>query len=338
MLWQVQAQKQIAVQNGGNAAFYAHLDSALYYAQNGDTLYLPGGIYTMDTLFIDKPIHLVGVGHHPDSSIATGRTRLNGDVRILTGADNGSITGFYIYGSVYFGTNSDNQDVNTYLIDRCYIRGFYNSSYSLNLSYRNNGHSNCRNIMIRGSVIFLRLNGGFSHNAILYNNMISHQVSNFSNNSYFSNNIFFYNHISRLFSSLSYSTLKNNIFLCSAGYFGTSITGCEFFNNLFTFSESPSSLPRNNEYYKSISDQEPSSIFVQQNGSFSYTDDYHLQPTSAGKNGGTDGTDVGVYGGIYPWKEGSIPFHPHIQSNVISSSTDRQGRLNVKIRVKAQDY
>ncbi len=35
--------------------------------------------------------------------------------------------------------------------------------------------------------------------------------------------------------------------------------------------------------------------------SFSYAYDFSLQATSPGKNAGTDGTDIGIYGGAKPF-------------------------------------
>ena len=69
-----------------------------------------------------------------------------------------------------------------------------------------------------------------------------------------------------------------------------------------------------------------------------HSNDFHLNITSLGKNAGTDGTDIGIYGGAFPWKEGSIPTNPHFQKINIAPKTDNSGNLNVKIKVAAQDH
>lgn len=69
---------------------------------------------------------------------------------------------------------------------------------------------------------------------------------------------------------------------------------------------------------------------------FSYQYDFNLQIQSPGINAGTDGTDIGIYGGAFPWKEGSIPINPHIQTKTISSTTDPSGNLPVNIKVMTQ--
>ncbi|MEI7983947.1 MAG: hypothetical protein WCI71_20035 [Bacteroidota bacterium] len=71
--------------------------------------------------------------------------------------------------------------------------------------------------------------------------------------------------------------------------------------------------------------------------SFSYTNNYHLKSTSNGHNAGTDGTDVGIYGTLIPYKEAAVPFNPHISSKSIGSTTNPTGTLDVDIRVSAQD-
>ncbi len=78
-------------------------------------------------------------------------------------------------------------------------------------------------------------------------------------------------------------------------------------------------------------------FFVDQEGAvFDYTHDYHLQ--SPAQYVGTDGTQVGIYGGMHPFKEGSVPMIPHVISKSISHSIDAEGKLQVEIEVSAQDH
>jgi len=136
----------------------------------------------------------------------------------------------------------------------------------------------------------------------------------------------------------NYSTFENNIFL-GIGY-NTKLTGSSNFstynNNLFVTSWEP---PAPSFAANNLVSQPANSIFINQSGtSFSYSQDYHLQSTCPGKNAGTDGTDIGIYGGVFPWKEGSVPANPHFQSIKIGPKTDNSGNLNVKIKVAAQDH
>ncbi len=51
----------------------------------------------------------------------------------------------------------------------------------------------------------------------------------------------------------------------------------------------------------------------------------------------SDGTDIGIYGSSQPYKEGAVPFNPHIYFKNIGGTTTPNGLLNINIKVKAQD-
>lgn len=65
--------------------------------------------------------------------------------------------------------------------------------------------------------------------------------------------------------------------------------------------------------------------------------DYSIKTTSPAKNGGDDGTDIGIYGGTTPWKNGAIPSNPRIFFKNIANTTDVNGNLPVQIKVSAQN-
>jgi hypothetical protein len=52
---------------------------------------------------------------------------------------------------------------------------------------------------------------------------------------------------------------------------------------------------------------------------------------------GEDLSQVGVYGGLFPLKEGFVPQNPHINYKNISAGTDENGLLNIQINVNAQE-
>jgi hypothetical protein len=68
--------------------------------------------------------------------------------------------------------------------------------------------------------------------------------------------------------------------------------------------------------------------------SYLYTDNYHLKTPLT--HIGSDGTQVGIYGGLRPWKEGSLPLNPHIQSKTIADKTNTSGQIQVQVKVVAQ--
>jgi len=62
--------------------------------------------------------------------------------------------------------------------------------------------------------------------------------------------------------------------------------------------------------------------------------DYHLKST-IGKNAGSDGTDIGVYGGT-GFSDTALPPYPQIVFKNIPAQTDEYGNLKIQIKVKAQ--
>lgn len=306
------AQNLIAVQNGSAPVFYQQVDSAIINSQDGDTLYIPGGSWNINTP-INKRLHIIGVGHHPDSTSATFPTTLNGNILLVSGADHGSLTGIFINGSIY-GTY---EPVNSYAIPRCRISDQIGSYGSWN------NFSFTENVINQ-----LTYTGESSINCSFLNNIIIYGLNDF-NNSIFKNNILL---CANTIHSNQYSHFENNIFFASPGSIENSVFRNNLFRTAFTF-------PFNtNVGSNNIVGQGQSSIFVNQEGfTFNYAHDYHLQASCPGINAGTDGTDIGIYGGVFSWKEGSIPFNPHFQSVNISPTTDPSGNLNVNIKVAAQD-
>ena len=105
-----------------------------------------------------------------------------------------------------------------------------------------------------------------------------------------------------------------------------------FIKNVFAFIPS-AGLNTFTDNYNSVV---LNTVFVNQSGyAFNYANDYHLlNPTMYL---GTDGSQVGIYGGMFPYKEGAVPSNPHFQLKNIAPTTDVNGDLNIQIQVEAQD-
>jgi len=324
----VNAQNVIAVQHGGTPTFYTNLDTAIVYAQSGDTIYLPGGFFSLATN-ISKCLHIIGVGHNPDSTNATGPTIIGASVGtysyLITGASGGSLIGVKLSGSIDFGTSSANANVSNYTVGRFNITGAI-SSYS-SAPYNNVFYEN-----IIGGIINL---DNAQSNAF-YNNIIAGNLNYIGIGNIFKNNDFIAGSYAFNLNVVN-STFMNNIFRSSSNTFYSTVTNNVFNNNLFveniTF-PSGTNIGSNN-----IVNQTVTSIFVNQNSAtFAYTQDYHLQTGCPGKNAGTDGTDIGIYGGSFPWKTGSLPYNPHVQYQLINGNTNPDGTLPVNIKVGAQNH
>ena len=313
------AQNLIAVQNGNSPRFFQQVDDAIVNAVDGDTLYIPGGSWNL-TQPINKRLHLIGVGHHPDSTKVTFPTKINSDFNLYSGSSNGSITGINILGGINIQT-----EMNFYTVKSCRI-------YYVRIGAKASNFLFIENVLENGISLYSQVVGA---NFSYFNNIFGAGAGGGGvTNSIFKNNIFL------TYVAANFSLFENNIFYNNSFYgvgFNENVKNSIAKNNLFAIGlsfENSTNVGSNNLF-----EQPQTGIFLNQSGnSFDYSHDYHLQPNSPGKNAGTDGTDIGIYGGIYPWKEGSIPSNPHFQSIQIAPKTDTNGNLNVKIKVAAQDH
>ena len=129
LLWnESNSQNLIAVHHNGSPTFYTGLPSAITNAQDGDTIYIPGGSF--GDVAINKRLHLVGVGYNSDSTNATARTIL-GNMTLQNGSDYGSITGVYLNGNHIYITGI----ITNYGFSRCYVISTLNYSNNTSIGY-----------------------------------------------------------------------------------------------------------------------------------------------------------------------------------------------------------
>ena len=315
------AQNLIAVQNGGAPKFFTDLQEAANNSQSEDTINIPGGSYSAITL--DKKLHLIGVGHHPDSTRTTAKTLLGGLI-ISSGSDGSSIQGIS-FGNSPLSFSSDSHNLT---ISRCYFGEIVGNIHTI------------YNLSLNENMIGLIGNGVILSNASICNNIFFGQCMTRNGYCVLKNNIFlassngyypysFYGTNNLIENNICYNTNTNNYYNCilrnnlnfGTASFGNGNQGSGNFDTMVTL--------------QSVFDNyDPETM----SGDNIYKADFHLKANSPYKNAGTDGTDIGIYGGAYPWKEGSIPSNPHFQTINIAPKTDNSGNLNVKIKVAAQDH
>ncbi|MCX6267499.1 MAG: hypothetical protein NTW16_09100 [Bacteroidetes bacterium] len=335
-----QPQQLIAVDHAaGGSEFFTRLDSAIVHAANRDNIYLPGITMSIGTQIINKRVQIYGSGINPDSALSSGRTILTGNLRFVTGADSGFIQGVFVDGSIIFGTDAVNQNVGYYSISRCVLN-------SLSLSYANN-NTTTSNFLIRESIIRNVGGGGYSH--AVFNNNIFESPLYYFNGAIFSNNIFLTT-VKVLEGNITNSTFSNNIFagncLASNGctdnnFYNNLIKGgfLQFYNPNLGYCDVNYSPNGNGSIAGNIENVPANLIYQNQTGgAFVFQQNYHLVPASPGKNAGTDGTDVGIYGGPLPFKDGSLPVNPHYRLRMVSGTTTAAGQLPVHFKVIAQDH
>jgi hypothetical protein len=152
------------------------------------------------------------------------------------------------------------------------------------------------------------------------------------------NNIFYYNG-SHIF--IYGGVYRNNIYLNPGSCGNTNFGNYAFYNNLqlgvSTFQ--PPNNPIATSGNLATSSTNPNDIFVNYpTGIDLYNDfhlfDFHIKPNTIAKNAGTDGKDLGIYGG-----DGfrAIPAIPWIEYKNVAKQTNNQGQLPINFRVKAKN-
>ena len=323
-------QSAITLQRGEQAQFFSSFTEALAAAQQGDVMYLSGGTYNIGDVYIDKKLSIIGTGHYPSYTQATGITYLSGNIYLLAGADTTLMQGFYLSGDLRLGSTPENQEVHFVNLSRCSVDEIF-------LSYNGGPSTPSSMISLTENVIRGAIYGGNAQAVFINKNLIGNRLLNFDGNATFNNNIFLFNGTSSqpILYGVKSCLFNNNIFLVTTYFYGGGgVYGNGFYNNLFTHA-----FTINAENYGggNIINVTHTDIFINQTGyQFSYDHDYHLKPGCPWIGAGTDGFDIGIYGSSIPYKEGAVPFTPYITTREISGESTPAGNIEVNISVEAQ--
>jgi hypothetical protein len=310
------AQQKVNVQNGTKTEFYNSLDTAIQKAVAGDTIYLPGGvILAQPDLVIDKKLAIIGVGWDMTSiggvSVTDSR-RVdspggNNTITFNEGSDGSLLTGCVV-GDVLFGDNIKN------------ITILRNRIGNIGIS----GSGNITQIVISENVTGNIYGSTINSTDCEINNNLCSSIG-FFNHSHIYNNVVTY-----YFRFLTNCTVENNFCMNGLGD-GSSYS---YFNNNafgqdFTFPVE-TNIGNNN-----LMNQATATTFKVDD--LNSPNNLEIQDSSPCKGAGTDGTDIGIYGGTNPYKKGGLPFNPHITKVVIPGQVDRNGNIRVDIAVEAQN-
>lgn len=325
----IQAQKVVALHSATNGVQYFDGTSALQDAYTAavttDTIYLTGGTFTPPSLF-DKQLTIFGAGYHPDATTATQATTISTHVYLGDNADGFYLEGVNISGNLYLGDASD-VSVNDIVIKR----NKFNSLLAQGTADTNTSNNN---LFVENIIYSLT-----THNlrsSSFYNNIIEHRNNGTFLDLQFVNNVFIQSYFNSSYPIITYANscvFRNNIFLQEYAYVCHGDGQSEWINNIFCNSNPYLGLDPilTNNYYMTRAEV----LVDQTGGTFDYAHDYHLQPGAAA-NLGDDGTETGIYGGTYVWKDYSIPTNPHISSKTISGTSDSSGNIQINIQVQAQ--
>ncbi|MBX2967280.1 MAG: hypothetical protein KF845_14135 [Cyclobacteriaceae bacterium] len=342
--------------NPNRPAQYENVTDAIAAADHGDTIYVHGSQFTYPDFTINKRLVLIGAGYNSNNEFNFA-TRVNW-IRVIKDAGLQDASGSVITG--FFITNRLGNGVSTHSVnDVILFRNRINVISLWNEGTGTNGF--CNNWHIYNNII-AQISGRWSGsgatattltatNTIIQNNIITGQILDFSSNTIIiDHNIFFgSNNLDRLF----YTVVTNNIFMRTTGNVMTGTVSFNTFNNNFSILNTISPTAPTDDF-ASQSNTAANNIVPGSNpftdapslGAYSDTANYRIAAASQAKDAGTDGTDLGIYGGAFPFPSGGAPGSgydtsplppiPQVTEMNISNTTIQPGtslNVNVKARV-----
>lgn len=305
----------LTVSNFANhPAQYTSVQTAIDNAAIGDTILIAGSPNTYNDCNVTKQLTLIGAGHNSGDP----STLLN-TLRFYAGSDNSTLLGLHC-SNVLLNISVAVQGLR---IERCRINagfGPFNTGLGTN------------DLIIRNCVFSSLSLGQNCNNIQVTNNIISNMImANNATNLIISHNLFLSTGTGEAFSQLSSGVISDNIFWGRTPV-QANVNYC-IYNNNITYQTTNDVIPFGTNT-GSNNQVGVNPLFVDapnRTGSLAF--DYHLQASSPGHNAATDGTDIGVFGGAFPFVDlTGRPRIPLVTTlNILNSSITQGGSLNVEI-------
>ena len=314
------AQDQIAtLLHGNDLTVYYGADAfieAYTIAETGDIITLSGG--TFNGCDIDKAVTIHGAGPVYDSIMMTDPTKLVGHIHFSGGSD----TEHIIIDGVHFDNTIYYNNVSFAEFNHCIIySGFYshdNSGSANNLRF-----TNCR-------IWTFKFDNATN---IVFVNSVAYSNSHF-NNQATEKNIIAYNSYISFWKDTSSSNNQpkccvfTNCILCINDSASIPSSSCTL-NNCICITNGKGSLLQYAIDYNCIEVETDGEVFI--SGWNTQYNPFILLDEIANSIVGTDGTQVGIYGGICPWTD--RPNHMIMRRCTVGSRTTDDGHLSVDIEV-----
>ena len=310
------AQSIAAVSPSNETTMYQTLDKAVSEAVPGSIIYLPGGGFQIsDETKITNKLTIMGVSYRADADNADGATVIAGNLHFEGGSSGSSVVGVFISGNITVG--AEDASVTNITVRFCnansiQVKNSNSSGLIINQCYlRNNSNFNYCNAQLENSIIHSvqRINGGTINNCII--------TSSFVQPGYTYQQITLYD--------IKGSTITNNFILNFNGHTGNDCIISHNCRGKEGWGDNPILLDDGISW---------DDVFEKNKG-VSITSNYKLKG-KWGKNEGSDGKDIGIYGGSGFKEEKSLAPIPRIVSKKVDERTDGSGMLHIEVTVKAE--
>jgi len=336
------AQNVITVDNNqGAGAQYSDLQTAINNANAGDIIYVQPSPNGYGNININKTLSIYGIGHIPE--LNAGLTASINYINFNNDAPNTILSGLHIFG-IQFNNNSGNN--NNVVITHNRISRVLGNVTTMAAN----------NIVISGNYFvdgFYNIDINSSQNWIITNNLFEHTSTNPIFNSFadlnttttFSNNIVLTrqngdsNQSIELFNNCQGTHINNNIFLftgANVSNFNLGTNNALSFSNNLTYNYNTTLDALNGT--NNLDNTDPLFTSFNSNASLNITtNNYELQSGSPAENAGTDGNDLGVFNGNFPFNLRGYPTElPYLTEFTIFNTSISAGEtLNINIKANA---
>lgn len=334
------SQNYLKVDHNPNAPtgnhIYSDLQTCIDAATNGDIIHIIPSVNDYGEVILNKSLHLVGSGWVSGNQNGT-NTKISKITFDPLTADGSTLNGLELTTTASFPIlfGIENAPVDTLKnieIFNCKIPGVLQLENTpvKNLLLRNNVFADL-NFNGTGGIATLsfKTDDDLTDNIIIANNIIVTNYANawvkycinIANNAIIKNNLLYSNSGHPAFSNLINSFVTNNVFYGASPSSSNTSVGNVFSNNLsFACNANcalppASSSPPNNTGSGNLNNTDP--LLENISGSWVWNIAFELEydAFSPLENGGTDGTDIGITGGDYPFDNyNHLRGVPYIQS------------------------
>lgn len=332
----VKATVHVVDNNPNNTTAYPTIQEAIDAASDNDTIYIQPSSTLYDNPLLTKPLVIIGAGRNPNKQNHNTSRMFN--LTFGTGSSGSSIQGLVITNIV----NGETTDTDNITITHCRIK-MNLTIWGDNYYIANNVISQQFNTSI--AAINVQNSGGSYSNIIIENNIIASWISSLEGSSnVLRNNLFVTNSNSSTVFSSGVNGISSNIIVENNIFYGSSpdfCNGCTFNNNI-TFQTTQDILPYGSSsgvdnliWFEIGFVNAPVPGLTVMNSL--YTDrDFHLDTDAPGLTGGTDGNEIGLFGGSTPFSMNGEPPIPVVREFILeNSSIPVDGTLQISVNSSA---
>lgn len=312
-----------------SSADFTALQEAINTASAGDTIYIMGSTSNYGNITITKQLALIGAGYRVDNqwgfpttighiTFKQGLDEFNNPISDPSGSYLSGVNVNWVY--AYAGENL--------LIERCKTQ-YVEARTSVSIEVRN-------------CITYGIYSGNYIMEATIQNSIIIYGLY-----SYNASSSLIVDHCLFLDRKVENSNLQFAIITNSIMYSVSTenITYTTFSNNISIGGTFTDFIYGTNTGGGNMKDTNPQFMTID-GVTFSFSDDFRLQVGSPAIGAASDGTDIGIYGGSFPFPVGgegtylmaAPPTIPQItEVNILNAAVPEGGTLQVNIKAKNQE-